>query len=104
MIYVCLYFAPLLAAVPDLPGVKPLSWRRSDLLTIELMQEHNIIVPITWDVRTGFNDDIVSPASAFIHPIQFMPHPLCMTMLSLHINSIVKSWAMEKDNGFAPGR
>ena len=45
----------LFAALPDLPGVRPLSWRRADLLTIELMREHNIIMPITWDVRTEFN-------------------------------------------------
>ena len=47
---------PLLAALPDLPGVRPLSLRRADLLTIELMQELNIVMPITWDVRTAFND------------------------------------------------
>ena len=45
----------LFAALPDLPGVRPLSWRRSDILTIELMQEHNVVVPITWDGWTGFN-------------------------------------------------
>jgi len=34
-------------ALPDLPGVRPLSLRRADLLTIELMQELNIVMPIT---------------------------------------------------------
>ena len=38
-----------LAALPDLPGVRPMSWRRADLLIIEMMREHNIIMQITWD-------------------------------------------------------
>ena len=59
---------PLLAALPDLPGVRPLSLRRADLLTIELMQELNIVMPITWDVWTAFNN---SPETAFIYRIDF---------------------------------
>ena len=47
---------PVLAALPDLPGVRPLSWRRADLLTIEVMRHHNVVMSITWDVRTAFHN------------------------------------------------
>lgn len=36
-----------LVALPDLPQLRPMSLRRADLLCIEVMQEHNIVMPIT---------------------------------------------------------
>ena len=43
------FFALYLAALPDLPEVRPLSWRRADLLIKEVMREHNIVMQLTWD-------------------------------------------------------
>ena len=81
---------PLLAALPDLPGVRPMSWRRADLLIIDMMRQHNIIMQITWDVATTFNN--YSWDWKFFSCIQGASagHQLCSVELKLWI-SVSKS-------------